>query len=920
MKKFLKIFGVIILLLIVVAIAVPFIFKDKIAAKAKEEINNNVNAKVNFADFDLTMLSSFPNLTFKLNKFSIIGINDFDGDTLTYIDQLKLKLSIWDVISGSQYKIKSIILDKPYINILVLKNGKANYDIAKTDSSKKDEAGKSSSFKLALQHYEINEAIISYDDASSGFKARMDNMNHSGSGDFTQDLFTLSTKTDIEKTNLSSGGVSYLNDVKTSLKADLDMDMKNMKFTFKENLLELNALGLGFDGYVAMPADDITMDIKWNVKQSEFKSFISLIPAVYSKDFKSVKSAGKLSANGFVKGTYNEKSIPAYSLNLNIENGMFKYPDLPTALNNVQVDLKVNNPDGVTDHTVIDLKKMHVEFGTEPFDARLHVTTPVSDPNIDATVKGTVNLANLKNMIPMDKGTDLNGILKADFAAKGRYSAVEKQQYQDFTASGSMSLSDMNYKSEDFKQGALIKQVMMTFNPRNITLNNLDVKTGKSDVQADGTLDNFLAYYFKKETLKGTLNVRSTLLDLNEFMGTSSTTTTTTAPTTTSTKSTVVEIPANIDFGLNATVAKILYDNMVIENLKGKMTIRDAELKMDNVAFNMLEGNVNMSGLYGTKNVKQPDIAYNMTIDNFDIQKTVATFNTVKKLAPIAERANGKFSTSLNVTGKLDQTMSPVLPSLNGSGKLSSKSVTINNFEPLNKLGDALKMEQYKKLSLNDLNINYDFKDGRVNVKPFTTSLAGTKATIEGSNGFDQTIDYKLSLEIPKSLIPAAAQSTMTGLLAKANSALGSNITLPDPLKLGVGIGGTVSKPTIKTDAGESAKGAVTMVKDAVIAKGKEEARKEADKLIAEAEIKAKEIKDAAKVASDKVRKEGYAQADALIKKAGDNPLAKVGAQQASFKLKKETDKKADQVISEANKQADGIVNDAKKKADDMLK
>lgn len=922
MKKFIKISAVILLLIIIAAIAIPFIFKDKIVAKAKEEINNSVNAKVNFGDFDLTIISSFPNLTFKLNDFSIVGINDFDGDTLTYIKQLDLKLSIWDVISGSQYKIKSISLDKPFINILILKNGKANYDIAKADSSKATDAGKSSSFKLALQHYEISNGIISYDDASLGFKMRMDNMNHQGNGDFTQDVFILATKTDIEKLNVSYGGVSYLNNVKAALKADLDMDMKNMKFAFKENLLELNALSLGFDGYVAMPANDINMDMKWNVKQSDFKSFISLIPAVYSKDFESVKSAGKLAANGFVKGTYNDNSMPAYGVTLNIENGMFKYPSLPTAVNNVQVDLKVNNPDGVTDHIVVDLKRMHIELGAEPFDARMHLTTPISDPDIDATVKGTVNLANIKNMVPLDKGTDLNGILKADLTAKGRYSAIEKQQYENFNASGSISLSDMNYKSEDFKQGALIKQVMLTFNPRNVTLNNLDVIVGKSDLQADGTLDNFLAYYFKKETLKGTLNMRSTVLDVNELMGTTASGTkppTTAAPANSATSS-VVEIPSNIDFALNATLSKILYDNMIIENMKGKMTVRDAELKMENITFNMLDGIVTMSGLYGTKNVKQPDIAYNMLLSNFDIQKTVSTFNSIKKMAAIAERANGNFSTSINVTGKLDQTMSPVLSTLSGNGKLNSKSVTLTNFEPLNKLADALKMEQYKKLELKDVNISYEFKDGRVNVKPFTTQFGGSKATIQGSNGFDQTITYLMNLEIPKAQLPAAAQSTMTGLLSKANAALGSNITIPDPMKINVNIGGTVTQPIIKTDVGEAAKGAATMVKDAAIAKGKEEARKEADKLIAEAQLKAKEIKDAAKVASDQVRKEGYAQADNLIKQAGSNPLAKLGAKTASGKLKKETDKKADQLITEANKQADNVVSEAKKKADDLLK
>src|SRR5207342_2921849 len=108
------------------------------------------------------------------------------------------------------------------------------------------------------------------------------------------------------------------------------------------------------------------------------------IPGIYKNDFKNLKSSGTMAFDGFVKGTYNDHSMPAYGLNLNIQNGQFQYPSLPTSVNNVQVDLKVNNPDGVTDHTIIDLKRMHVELGAEPFDARMYVSTPISDANIDA--------------------------------------------------------------------------------------------------------------------------------------------------------------------------------------------------------------------------------------------------------------------------------------------------------------------------------------------------------------------------------------------------------------------------------------------------------------------------------------------------------------------------------------------------------
>lgn len=242
---------------------------------------------------------------------------------------------------------------------------------------------------------------MNYDDASMEFKITMDNLNHTGKGDFTQDLFVLNTNTDVDAINLWYGNVKYMHNIRTAIKADMDMDMINSKYTFKENELSLNELVIGLDGFVAMPTDDIKMDIKFNARKNEFRNFISLIPGVYSKDFKDLKSSGKLAFSGFVKGTYNEKKMPGFGVVVKLENGMFQYPSLPTAVNNVQMDLTIKNADGVPDHTFIDLKKLHVEIGNEPFDAKLTVSTPVSDANMDGMVKGRINFANLTKVVPL---------------------------------------------------------------------------------------------------------------------------------------------------------------------------------------------------------------------------------------------------------------------------------------------------------------------------------------------------------------------------------------------------------------------------------------------------------------------------------------------------------------------------------------
>lgn len=872
MKKALKIVGVVLLVLLLAIIILPIAFKGKIVAKVKSEINNNINAKVDFKDFDLSLIKHFPNFTLQMEGLSVVGVNEFNGDTLAAIKQLDVTVDVMSVIKGSQIVIKGISLDQPDINLLVLKNGKANWDIAKP-SEPSAPSGESSGFKASLEKYSITDGNILYDDASMGFRMVMSDLDHSGNGDFTQDLFILNTKTSIASTNMWYGGVKYLHQVVADLKADLEMDMKNMKFTFKDNELVLNGLGLGFNGWLAMPADDIKMDMTFNAKQSEFKSFLSLVPGIYSKEFKDLKSSGTLGFKGFVKGTYNDKTMPGFGITLNINNGMFQYPSLPTAVNHVNVDLAILNPDGVPDHTNIDLSKLHLEIGAEPFDARLKVRTPVSNADMDGMIKGKVNLANISKIVPLEKGTTIRGNMDADLSFKGRMSAIKQKQYESFYAAGNFNLANFNYTSNDYKQGFDLSQLSMTFNPKNISLNKLIARMGKSDFNATGTLDNILPYLVKNEKLSGSLNLVSNNIDLNEFAGDEPVSTTTAAADTT--PGSLVVIPDNIDFTINTSINKLTKDNIILQNIKGAVAIRNSVADMSNLSFNTLGGAIVMSGSYAAPTAKEADMKLSLNIKNCDIQQTVKTFNTVKKMAPVAEQCNGAYSSTFTLNGKLDSKMEPVMNTLNGNGTLQTTNVTITNFTPLVKLADALKMEQLKAVKPSNVNLSFEFLGGRIYIKPFETTLGGYKTKIEGSNGFDQTIDYTVKLDIPTANLPGAATGIINGLIGQAN-AKGAKLSMGDNVNVNVLLGGTVSNPTVKTGLKEATGAAIDDLK----AKAKEELDR-----------KKKELEDKARAEGDRLKKEAEdkakAEADRLKKEAED----KINAEKE--RLKKEAEQKA---------------------------
>jgi hypothetical protein len=321
-----------------------------------------------------------------------------------------------------------------------------------------------------------------------------------------------------------------------------------------------------------------------------------------------------------------------------------------------------------------------------------------------------------------------------------------------------------------------------------------------------------------------------------------------------------------------------------------------------------------MNGYYETTNPKKPSVDLTFKVDNFDIQKTFAAFNTVQKLAPIGQYAKGMFTATLeNFKADLDQTMSPILSTLHGNGVFKTSSVSIGGFPAFVKLGEALKIEQLKNLNIQNVVAEYEFKDGRVNLRnPVKVKIDKIDAEITGSTGFDQTIDYNWKMTVPTEMFGAQANNMVAGLLGQASSAIGTTVSMPKTVKVNVGFGGTVMNPTVKT--GTKAGEAGASVKDQAVTAVKDKANEEAQKILADAQAQVEKLKADAQAASDKLKAEGYAAADKQVDDV-KNPIAKIAAKKAAELAKKEVDKQAQKVLDEAEVKSQKILEDAKAKS-----
>ncbi|HYH15593.1 MAG TPA: AsmA-like C-terminal region-containing protein, partial [Flavisolibacter sp.] len=618
------------------------------------------------------------------------------------------------------------------------------------------------------------------------------------SGDFSADLFTLKTATTADAISFTYSAIPYLANVKTALHADIEVDNKTNTYRFKTDDISINALKLATEGFFQLVNDSTyNMDIAFKAPSTDFKHVLSLIPAIYQHDFDKIKTSGKAVFNGFVKGKYTSTSLPAYAFNLSVENGFFQYPDLPKPLQNINFALQVENPDGHLDHTVVNITKGHIEMDNTPFDFRLLVKNPVSQLFIDAAAKGSLNLSKVTEFAKMEADTKLAGLLNADVAVTGTMDALQKQQYDNFHAAGTLEVNNFQYASKDYPDGVALNHLLLTFNPRNVTINDVNGKYMKTNFAGTGVINNLLPYLLNNQPLDGQLTVKADQVNLNDWMGVSTDTTTTTASTASAAP---FLVPHNINFGINATVDKVHYDKVDLTNLTGNLRIADEAVQLQNVNANALDGTMAVSGSYSTKVDKQhPDISLTYDVKGLNIEKTFNAFNTVQKLMPIGQFLSGKMSSQMSVSGKLGENMMPNLNSLTGQGNLLLVEGVLKKFAPIEGLARTLNIKELETITLKDIKNQIEFANGKVAVKPFKLKVKDIDMEVGGMHGLDQSLAYGLNLKVPRALMGDKGNQLINNLVTQANKK-GIPAQLSDVVDLNVKVGGTVLKPTFQTD------------------------------------------------------------------------------------------------------------------------
>lgn len=894
MKRFLKITATVVAVVLVVAIVTPLLLRGKIGDIVKREANAMLAARLDFEKLDISLLRNFPNASLNLKGLTLVGTDRFEGDTIVAARRITVVVNLMSLVGDEGFEVRKIVLASPAVHAHKLADGAVNWDVMKpseqADTTAAEESAPSS-FRLSVRDFRLSDAVIRYEDDSTGMELRTAPLSLRLSGDMSAESTQLDLDLLAGGVDFTQGGVPLLHDAELALDAEIDADLAEKRFTFSRNTLRLNAIEMRLDGWVQQVGDALAMDVSAGCSEVRFKDLLSLIPAFYKHEFRSLAASGELSMELWARGQMHGAQLPAFELKTEVHNGSFQYSSLPKAVTDINIAAKVSNAGGELDKTEVEISEFGLKMAGNSLSATGYATNLMSDPTFRATLSGRVDLGVIREVYPLEKGIDLAGRIAASMKLSGRMSDVESGRYERISASGSLVVEQLGLHVQQLPE-VFIRRAAATISPQAMTLGEFGVKVGGSDLSATGQLTGYLGYLMRGEQLAGRLYVKSDLLDLNEIRAAvpadaeaESAEAEKPAEEVAAAPAQAIVVPKNLNLSLNAELKKVLFEKMVITDIAGEMSVAGGTLSLDRLGLQLFDGKASASGRYSTAaDPAHPTLSLAASIAKASFPRTFEEIEAVRQLAPIFEKASGDYSLSIDMRTTLDAAMSPDLMSLTAQGEISSENVSVEGVEVFDKLADLLKNDKLRRIEARDLKIRFSIKDGRVTTEPFDLKMGDVNVNMSGTTGLDRTIDYTAKVTLP---------AGVGGVLGAVNVGIGGTFTSP---KITLGVQETVEQVVSNVvseqiDNLTGGRGGLlsddTQTRAAAL---REEAQRAGEKLVEAAETQRQKLVDAA---------------------AKKGALAKIAAEAAGDVLVDEAKKQSKALLEEAEKQIQKLTQEA---------
>jgi uncharacterized protein involved in outer membrane biogenesis len=277
---------------------------------------------------------------------------------------------------------------------------------------------------------------------------------------------------------------------------------------------------------------------------------------------------------------------------------------------------------------------------------------------------------------------------------------------------------------------------------------------------------------------------------------------------------------------ISASIGKLTMEKFELTNVKAAMNIEGGVITLRNFSGNAYGGAIVTKGTMDMRDPQKTPFDLTLEMNNLDVHKFLPEFTSY------GSRLFGNLTMTTKVNGALDDTLGLIPQSLNGGGNVQMKSGKVEGVKVNQSLAGMLSLPDLSVINFKDWQNSFTIADGRMVLKDLKVTALNSDYTVNGSMGFDGSIDYAMTL-----LLPAETSSKIK--LPGVAGFTGQAVDLfKDPsgrIKLDFDVTGTSDNPKVSLNTAAAQKKAEELVKQKLEAEKKKlegELKKKADDLL----------------------------------------------------------------------------------------
>ena len=305
-----------------------------------------------------------------------------------------------------------------------------------------------------------------------------------------------------------------------------------------------------------------------------------------------------------------------------------------------------------------------------------------------------------------------------------------------------------------------------------LTLNGFTLRSGRSEITADGKLTGLRGALLNNRPVKLDLGITSSRLNLNELLGAYSRGQSFNAASDSLSvaaetmddetyeeivaadslssdsvlQTSLIVIPANLIADISLKASNVTFSKMEMSSLSAELNVKERCAQLTDIKAVTNVGDLAFDGFYSTRTKSDITAGFSLNLNDITAEKIIEMMPAVDSIMPMLKSFYGQLDCELAATAQIDTAMNIMMPSLNGVLRIKGKDLALVESEDLYKIAKILKFKDIHNIKIDDMSVEGLIGDSRVEIFPFVLNVDRYSLALSGIQSLDQSFRYHISI------------------------------------------------------------------------------------------------------------------------------------------------------------------------------